>query len=106
MVGWMIVAVIILVAFYFLLFGSSAIAVLRVKEHKIQVVKGSFSPAFLGEAERILQGAKGKVSVQPEHNYMVLKFAGDFTSAQKQTLTNLFPQDNYRSVCSAFKTYR
>lgn len=106
MISWTLAAVVILVVLYMLLFGSNAIAVLRVDKQQTQVLKGSFSPAFLREAERILQGSQGKVSVEPEHNYMVLKFKGDFTERQKQTLINLFPQDNYRSACSAFKTYR
>lgn len=106
MVGWIIAAGIVVVVLYFVLFGSNAIAVMRVEGNHIKVTKGSFNPAFLREAERVLRGAKGKVKVEPEHNYMVLKFNGDFSEQQRQALTNIFPQENYRAACSAFKTYR
>ncbi|RUO29295.1 hypothetical protein CWE12_09940 [Aliidiomarina sedimenti] len=106
MVGWTIAVVVVLVALYFLLFGSNAIAVLAIRGDQCKVVKGSFSPAFQREAERLLKGANGKVKVEPEHNYMVLKFEGDFSEQQRQALTNIFPHENYRSACSAFKKFR
>lgn len=106
MVIWTIVVGVALVIFYWMLFGSNAIAELRVDDTQFSVSKGSFSPAFLQEAKRVLTGAKGKVKVEPEHNEMVLKFKGDFTDQQRQAMTNIFPHENYRAACSAFKTYR
>lgn len=106
MIGWIIAAGIVLVVLYLMLFGSNAIAVMRVEGSDIKVIKGSFNPAFLAEAKRVLRGANGKVKVEPEHNYMVLKFKGNFSEQQRQALTNIFPQENYRAACSAFKTYR
>lgn len=106
MIGWIIAAGFVLVVLYFMLFGSNAIAVIRVNDKQMKVTKGSFNPVFLREAERVLQGSKGTVKVEPEHNYMVLKFKGNFTEQQRQAMTNIFPQENYRSACSAFKTFR
>lgn len=106
MTGWLIIAGVVLVILYLVLFGSNAIATFSINNQDIKVKKGSFSPAFLNEAERVLKGAKGVVKVEPEHNYMVLKFHGQFSDQQRQAMTNIFPQENYRSVCSAFKQFR
>src|SRR5690554_3954628 len=106
MSGWIIIAGIVLVTMYMVLFGSKAIAAFKVNEQGVKVTKGSFNPAFLNEAKRILQGSEGVVKVVPEHNYMVLEFKGNFTEQQRQAMTNIFPQDNYRAACSAFKSYR
>lgn len=106
MTGWIIIAAIVLVVLYFVLFGSNAIASFKVNKQGVKVTKGSFNPAFLNEAERLLKGADGVVKVEPEHNYMVLKFKGKFSDQQRQSLVNIFPQENYRAACSAFKPYR
>lgn len=106
MTGWIIVAGIVLVILYFVIFGSNAIAAFKVNSQGLKVVKGSFNPAFLQDAERVLHGAKGVVKVEPEHNYMVLRFKGQFSDQQRQAMSNIFPQENYRVVCSAFKKFR
>lgn len=106
MFGWGLAITVVLVGLYFLLFGSNAIAAMTVRNNQCKVTKGSFSPAFLREAERVLAGATGRVTVEPEHNYMALRFKGSFSEQQQQALTNIFPQENYRSVCSAFKQFR
>ena len=106
MIGWLIIAGIVLVVVYVVLFGSNAIAAIKVSDQGVKVTKGSFNPAFLNDAKRILQGGEGSVKVVPERNYMVLEFKGTFTEQQRQAMTNIFPHDNYRAACSAFKSYR
>jgi hypothetical protein len=105
-VAWSIVAAVVLIGLYMLLFGSNAIAVARTGGSQVKVSKGSFNPAFLREIERVAGQTQGQVRVEPEHNYMVLKFKGGYSEQQRQALTNLFPHENYRAACSAFKTYR
>lgn len=106
MVVWITIGSLVLVLLYWMLFGTSAIAELRMDDTQLSVTKGSFNPVFLQQAEQILRGAKGKVKVEPEYNQMVLKFKGNFSDQQRQAMTNIFPHENYRSACSAFKTYR
>lgn len=106
MTGWIIIAISVLVVLYLVLFGASDIAAFKVSKHGLKVTKGSFNPAFLSTAESILKGAEGSVKVEPEYNYMALKFKGSFSNQQRQALKNIFPEDNYRAACSAFKQYR